>query len=77
MRHPLYELLAELEAASIHFTLSRNRPDTVLVSLTLIGERAEVDVFDDGRMEISRFRGDESIEGDRELVRQVIDENRE
>lgn len=45
MSHPLYELLRELEAASIHFTLGRHRNDSVLVSLVLVGERVEVDVF--------------------------------
>jgi len=76
MSHPLYELLRELESASIHFTIGRYREDTILVTLTLVGERVEVDVFDDGHMEVSRFRGDESIVGGEELVRRLIDENR-
>jgi len=74
---PLYELLRELGSASIHFTIGRYREDTSLVTLTLVGERVEVDVFDDGHMEVSRFRGDESIVGGEELVRQRIDENRD
>ena len=72
MNHPLYDLLVQLEAARIHFTLARYRPDTVLVALTLVGERVEVDVFDDGHMEVSRFPGSEAIVGDVELVRQII-----
>ena len=77
MGHPLYKLLRDLEAASIHFTLGRYREDTVLVTLTLVGERVEVDVFDDGHMEISRFPGSEDIVGDKDLVDQLISENRD
>ena len=75
MPHALYGLLSRLEAARIFFTLSRNRPDSILVSLTLVGERVEVDVFEDGHMEVSRFRGGEDIVGGTELVDQLIDAN--
>ena len=72
MGHPLYNLLSELEAARIHFSLARYRPDSVLVTLTLVGERVEVDVFEDGHMEASRFVGNEDIIGSQELVSQII-----
>lgn len=74
MTHPLYGLLADLEAANIHFVLSRHRPDSVLVSMTFVGERVEVDVFDDGRMDVSRFKGSEDVVGDEDLVRRIIAE---
>ncbi|HEX4264997.1 MAG TPA: hypothetical protein VH597_11705 [Verrucomicrobiae bacterium] len=77
MSHPLYELLRRLENAKIHFTLSRNRSDTILVTLTVVGERLEVDVFDDGSMEVSRFLGSENVVGGAELVDRLIDENRD
>ncbi|MGH7966573.1 MAG: hypothetical protein ACRERD_32885 [Candidatus Binatia bacterium] len=77
MTHPLFELLSALESARIHFTVARHRPDTVLVTLTLVGERVEVDVFEDGHMEVSRFPGSEAIVGGAELVSQIIAENKE
>lgn len=77
MSHPLYTLLSQLEEARIHFTLGRYRYDTVLVSLTLVGERVEVDVFEDGHMEVSRFPGNENIVGGEQLVRELIEKNRE
>jgi hypothetical protein len=40
--------------------------------VTLIGERIEIEVFEDEHLEISRFRGDESIEGGEELLRQIL-----
>lgn len=77
MSHPLYELLRGLQAASIHFSLGRHREDSVLVSLTLVGERVEVDVFEDGHMEVSRFQGSEDVVGGAELVYQLVSENRD
>jgi len=77
MSHPLYQFLRTLEDAKIHFTLARHREDTVLVTLTLVGERVEVDVFEDGHMEVSRFPGSEDIVGGEELVDRLIDENRD
>jgi hypothetical protein len=77
MSHPLFALLSELEAAGIHFTIGRHRPDTILLTLTLVGERVEVDVFEDGHMEVCRFPGSESIVGGEELVGQILSENRE
>lgn len=77
MSHPLYQFLCRLEDAKIHFTLARHREDTVLVTLTLVGERVEVDVFEDGHMEVSRFPGSEDIVGGAELVERLIDDNRD
>jgi hypothetical protein len=77
MTHPLFDLLRKLESAKIHFTLGRHRDDTILVTLTLVGERVEIDVFDDGHMEVSRFPGSENVVGGAELVQRLIDENRD
>jgi hypothetical protein len=77
MPHPLYTLLRDLEDASIHFTLARDRDDTVRVNVTLVGERVEIDVFADGHMEVSRFSGSENVVGDESLVRQIIARNTE
>ncbi len=77
MNHPLYDLLSKLEAAQIHFTLGRNRPDSILVTLTLAGERVEVDVFGDGHMEVSRFVGNEDVVGGVELVSRIISDHAE
>jgi hypothetical protein len=73
--HPLYSLLQRLERARIHFTLGRYRDDTVLVTITIVGARIEIDVFDDGHMEISQFTSHEDIVGGLELIEKIIDEN--
>ena len=73
MSHTLYELLKRLDEANIHYELARHRDDTVMVTITFIGERVEVDVFDDGHMEVSRFPGTEDVLGGQELIYQLID----
>jgi hypothetical protein len=75
--HPFFELLQRLDAGRHHYSLSRHRPDSVIVTVTFVGERAEIDVFEDGHMEVSRFLGTEDILGDAELVWQLLRNNQE
>ena len=75
MTHPLFGLLLALDAVPVHYTLARDRPDTIRVNITLAGERVEVDVFDDGHMEVSRFVGSEDVVGDAALVEKIIADN--
>ncbi|MDO8717281.1 MAG: hypothetical protein Q7J73_10840 [Dehalococcoidales bacterium] len=73
MNHPLYELLEKLDEAHFSFILSRDRPDTITVEIYFVGERVEVDVFDDGHMEVSRFLGTEDVLGGQELIYDILD----
>ena len=75
MSSTLFNTLMALEKARLHFYLERTRPDTVRVNVTMVGERIEIDVFEDGHLEISRFRGDESVEGGEELLMQILRAN--
>ena len=75
MTHALFKLLNRLDAAKYHYSISRHRPDTILVSVTFVGERVEIDVFEDGHMEVSRFPGSENIEGGEDLIFELIKEN--
>lgn len=72
MAHSLYKLLATLDRERIHYTLGRYRPDSVMVSFTLVGRRVEVDVFEDGQIEYSQFVGDESVSSDAATLNQLI-----
>lgn len=72
MAHSLYRLLEKLDAGRWHYILTRNRPDSVLVSITFVGKRVEVDVFDDGHMEVSQFVGSEENLGDASFVLKLI-----
>jgi hypothetical protein len=73
--HPLFELLQRLDTGRHHYTLSRHRPDCILVTVTFVGERVEIDVFEDGHMELSRFLGTEDILGGAEVIWQLIKRN--
>ncbi|MFM0322774.1 hypothetical protein [Caballeronia glebae] len=72
MSHPLFELLQKLDSARIAYALGRHRPESVLVSVTVVGQRIEIDVFNDGHMEVSRFVGNEDIEGGAELIDSIV-----
>jgi hypothetical protein len=67
-----YNTIHALEKASIHFYIEMTRPDTLRLNVSLVGERIEIEVFEDEHLEISRFRGDESVEGGEELLRQIL-----
>ncbi|MCC8396894.1 hypothetical protein LJ656_30415 [Paraburkholderia sp. MMS20-SJTR3] len=71
----LFDLLERLDAAKIYYTLSRNRPDTVLVSITVVGMRVEVDVFRDGHIEVCVFEGSEGPADDAAILERIIREN--
>ncbi len=75
MSSTFFNTLRALEQARLHFYMERTRPDTVRLNVTLVGERIEIDVFEDGHLEISRFRGDESVEGGEELLMQILKAN--
>ncbi len=75
MSSTFFNILRALEQARLHFYMERTRPDTVRLNVTLVGERIEIDVFEDGHLEISRFRGDESVEGGEELLMQILKAN--
>ncbi|WP_374305645.1 hypothetical protein [Methylocella sp.] len=61
-----------LDAARLHYFIMRNRPDSLTLSVTFVGERVEIDIFEDDHLEISRFRGDESVEGGAELLPEIL-----
>ncbi len=43
-----------------------------MVAVTAVGERLEIDVFEDGHVEFSRFRGDEGVESDAGRLDQIV-----
>jgi hypothetical protein len=75
MSSAIFETMKALEAAHVHFFIERTRPDTITLTDTFVGERMEIDIFEDDHIEISRFRGDESIEGGEELLATILRDN--
>jgi len=68
MSSAILNTIKAIEDANLDFYIERTRPDTVRLSVTLVGERIEIDIFEDDHLEISRFRDDESVEGGKELL---------
>jgi hypothetical protein len=56
MGHVLFDPLNDLDAARIHYALSRDQQDSVVVTITLVGERVEAVVFADGQLYVSRSK---------------------
>ena len=69
----LTTFLNVLERAKIPYFLSHFREETIMVSFAVVGERYEIDFFEDHE-EISIFKGDESVTIDLEPVMKVISE---
>jgi len=59
--HAVFDLMRRLAANNVHYTLGAFREDAIMFTLTLPGERVEVEVFSDGHLEIERFKSDGDI----------------
>ena len=75
MSHELFRVIRLLEAEGIHYRLDRHRGDSVMITAALVGERIEIDVFEDGHVEYSRFRGHEDVEDDLPLLEALLREH--
>ncbi len=69
--HPLYRILAQLEAAKIHFTLARVRDETVMIEAHVPGRHYEIEVFADGQIEVEVYKSSGDI-GGQELVDELL-----
>ena len=72
MSSALFDTIRALEKAHLHFFIEKTRPDSVRLSVTMVGARIKIDIFEDNHLEISRFHGDESVEGGRELLTDIL-----
>jgi hypothetical protein len=73
MSSAVFETMRLLEAEGLHFFIERTRPDTIRLCVTMVGERLEIEIFEDDHLEISRFRGDEGIEGGKEVLQRLLE----
>lgn len=71
----LIEILRLLEKRKLHYSLSRQRDDSVMISVTMVGLRVEIDVFEDDHIEYSVFSGDESVLSDFADLKQLLDDH--
>jgi hypothetical protein len=57
----LLSFLAQLKGARISYSLEHNRDETIMVLITVPGQRWEVEFFQDGSIEIEIFKSDGEI----------------
>jgi hypothetical protein len=72
MASAVFKTMRMLEEARLHFFIERTRPDSIRLSVTMVGERVEIDVFEDNHLKISRFFGEEKAEGGMELLVNIL-----
>ena len=56
-----FDIISRLRAAKIFHTISSIRDGAILIDAALPGERWEIEVFEDGHVEIERYRSDGEI----------------
>lgn len=74
MSQPLplvYRLLAQLDAAKIHCTLNRVREETIMIVAAVPSRRYEIEVFEDGHVEVEVFKS-EGISGGQEVIDELL-----
>ena len=72
MASAVFKTIRILEEARLHFFIERTRPDSIRLSVTMVGERVEIDIFEDNHVEISRFFGDEKVEGGMDILVNIL-----
>jgi len=70
----MLEFLNLLTDKGIHFYLEQNAPDSLRVTMTLLGVRIEVVFFAD-HIEFSVFKGNEDVSRDEDLLYDLIKQN--
>jgi hypothetical protein len=65
----LTTFLRHLERGKIHYTLQSHRDEAIMVTVTVPGERWEVEFLADGSVEVERFVSDGAIYSEDMLTR--------
>ena len=63
----LLAFLADLERGKIHYTLTHQRDNAIMVIVTVPGEHWEIEFCDDGSVEVERFISNGEIEDEAAL----------
>jgi hypothetical protein len=68
----LLDFLVRLDTAHIHHTLSSARDESVMVGISIPGERWEVEFMADGSVDIERFQSVAGVEPSESLINQLF-----
>jgi hypothetical protein len=72
MPSAVFRTMRMLEEARLHYSMERTGPDSIRLLMTMAGQRVEIDIFEDDHIEISRFFGDERVEGGSEILERIL-----
>ena len=72
MSSTIFTILKKLDDAKVHYFIQRHRYNTIDITATFVGKRLEISVFDDGHVEVSEFKGDESVLDEDVIYREII-----
>ena len=75
MSAKLFEVLKALEERKISFYIQRDRDDGLTITATLVGKRVEITVDDRDMVDVSVFRGDESVEVGMDAVLKALEDD--
>lgn len=64
----LVTFLTKLEQAHIAYALAHPQDEAVMVTVAIPGERWEIEFFEDGSIEVERFRSSGEIDGEAALA---------
>jgi hypothetical protein len=67
----LLALLNDLRAGKIYYELRQRREDAIMIEIAVPGERWEVEILEDGNVEVEIFRSDGQIH-DESMLRQLL-----
>jgi len=70
----LLTVLNKLRAAGVHASLRQDRENAVSIDVAVPGQRWEVDVLDDGSIEIEVFKSEGRIGDERDLDRLLAEQ---
>ncbi|MDC0762620.1 hypothetical protein POF51_18055 [Brevibacillus sp. AG] len=65
--HELNDLLNKLEERHIFYRLSKIRSESIMIEVAVPGQRWEIEMMEDGRIEIEKFISDGDIYDEKEL----------
>ena len=70
--HKLFDIIRDLKKSTIHFTLCVTRDEAVTIIAAVPGQRWEIEVFQNGDVEVEVFRSTGDILDEKQL-RDMID----
>jgi hypothetical protein len=73
MSSKLFEIMKLLESKRIHFGMQRSSPFGVLLTAAVVGKRIEISADEDDMVDVSIFRGDETVEVGIEAVVKALE----